>query len=128
MDSFVALYTLGFPAFFVGLWLTITTLLRKMAGMTTGPEAATGDLLRSSAWGSASINGVSARRCVKIEEYPDGFMLRMMWIFGDGRLWLPKHDLQVGDERPGGLIIPRSRVLVSGQHRVVLRDRLADFV
>jgi hypothetical protein len=51
----------------------------------------------------------------------------MMWVFGGGRLWLPKSGLQIGDERPKRLLVPRSRTLISGVNQVILFDRLVDF-
>ena len=96
--------------------------------MTRRLDTVTGEPLRSSRWGSASINGVGAKNCVKIEEYHDGFVLRMMWAFGGGRLWLPKSGLKIGEEKPRRLFVPRSRVLISGMNQVILFDRLTDFV
>ena len=122
------LFLYAFPLFFAGLWFTVTTVLRNISGMTKRLEVATGEPLRCSKWGSASVNGVGARNCIKLEEHPDGFMVRMMWIFGGGRLWLPKAGLQVGDERPKRLFVPRSRTLISGMNQVILFDRLVDFV
>ena len=45
MNEFITVFTFGFPAFFVGLWLTITTVLRKVSGMTKSPEVVTGEAL-----------------------------------------------------------------------------------
>jgi hypothetical protein len=38
----------------------------------------------------------------------------MMWVFGGGRLWLPKRGLQIGDERPNrGRLAPSPALGVS---------------
>lgn len=118
----------AFPFLFIGMWFTITRVLMCVAGMTRQLEIETGEPVRVSRWGSASINGVNAQRCVKIEEYREGYVVRMMWIFGGGRLWVPKSGLQVGEERPGSFWMPRSRVLISGMTHVILLDKLTAFV
>jgi hypothetical protein len=118
----------AFPVLFIGMWFTITRVLRHVSGMTPQLEIETGELVRASRWGSASINGVNAQRCVKLEEYREGYVVRMMWIFGGGRLWLPKRGLQVSEERPGRFWMPRSRVLISGMNQVILLDKLTAFV
>lgn len=91
-------------------------------------DEVTGEPLRSSRWGSASINGMAARGCVKIEEHRDGFVMRMMWVFGGGRLWLPKRGLRVGEVQPPARLLPRNRLLESGPDRVVLYGELTQFV
>jgi hypothetical protein len=119
----------AFPFLFVGMWLLVTRMLRAGARMTPELDVATGSPLRESRWGSAFINGISARNCAKLVEYQDGYVLRMMWIFGNGKLWLPKHTLHVGMEQPGRFfIVPRKRVPSSGRNQVILFDRLADFI
>jgi hypothetical protein len=115
------------PFLFVAMWVAVVTFLRNLTGMTTRLELPLGEPLRRSQWGSASINGVRARNCVRVEEYSDGFVVRMMWLFGDGKLWLPKLGLHVSKEQRT-LFLFRSQVLESGVNRVVLFGRLAEFV
>lgn len=118
---------LAFPFLFVAIWFAVISMLRNVAGMTRTLDVP-GDPLRSSRWGSAVINGVNAKGCAKIDEYADGFVIRMMAAFGGGRLWLPKSGLQMSEQRPRRIIVPRSRVLISGFDQVILFDRLADFM
>jgi hypothetical protein len=126
MDSDRVFY--AFPFLFVGLWLFITITLRRIAGLERRLDGISGVPIRSSRWGSASINGVAARGCVKLEEHSDGFVLRLMWIFGGGRLWLPKRGLRIGEVQPPARRLPRSRLLENGQDRVILYDELTQFV
>jgi hypothetical protein len=128
MNTFATVLSFAFPILFVGMWLTVMTILRNLSGMAKTLDVVTGDPLRRSRWGSASINGVNASNCVKLEEYPEGFVVRMMWMFGGGRLWLPKAGLQVGDELPKRFFVARRRTLISGINQVILFGRLADFV
>jgi len=121
-------FLFAFPVFFVGLWLSVTTVLRRLSGMSKHLDMVTGEPIRTSGWGSASINGVSARNCVKLDEHPHGYVVRMMWFAGGGRLWLPKAGLQISEERPQRLFIPRSRTLISGMNQVILFGPLVDFV
>ena len=118
---------IAFPFLFVGLWVVVTNLLRNVAGMTRALDVP-GEPLRSSRWGSAVINGVNAKGCAKIDEYADGYVIRMMPLFGGGQLWLPKSGLRVSEERRRRIIVPRSRVLISELNQVILFDRLADFI
>ncbi len=115
----------AFPFLFTGWWLFVTTFVRRSTRLTRTLQIETGPALRESPWGSALINGMRAYGCVKLVEYQDGYVLRMMWVFGDGKLWLPKQRLRVGIF---GAAAPRRRRLVSGEHELVLFEELADFV
>jgi hypothetical protein len=128
MHGLEAIFPVLFPFFFVGMWLVVARFLRSMSGMTDQLEVDPGPQLRSSGWGSASINGVTASNCAKIQEYQDGFVVRMMWIFGGGVLWLPKAFLRVSEKRPRRFIVPRSRILISGMNQVILYGKLADLL
>jgi hypothetical protein len=128
MNAFERLFPFVFPFFFAGLWIAITSILRSASGMRRELGVATGSTLRESGWGSASINGVGARNCAKVVEHAEGYVIRMMWLFGGGRLWLPKADLHVGDEQSSRFLVPRSRTIVSGHNRVVLYGNLVDAI
>lgn len=119
-----------YPVLFlvIGTWFTITRLLMRMSGMTPQLEIETGEPVRVSRWGSALINGVRVRHCARIEEYREGYVVRTMWVFGGGRLWLPKRELQVSVKYPGNFLMPTSRVLTSGTNQVILYDTLTPFV
>jgi hypothetical protein len=126
LDTF---FTYGFPLLFIGTWFTVARVLKPPAGMTRQLDVATGELIRASRWGTASINGFTARRCAKLEEYREGYVVGMMWLFGGGRLWLPKRGLQLSELRPGNFWgRPRSRVLISGMNQIILYDTLTEFV
>jgi hypothetical protein len=128
MDSPVILVLVLFPVTFAALWLAIITVLKKVSGMGAATDIGPRQPLRESAWGSAIVNGISARNCLSIVEYADGYLLKMPWIFGGGRLWLGKADLQIGEEMPRSFFMPRRRALVSGSNKVTLYGHLADFV
>lgn len=118
----------GGALFFVGFWLLITGLLRKMAGMTRELNADTGTLLRESPWGSGSVNGVRARGCLRVAEYERGWVVRIAALLGGGKLWLPKSGTTISQPTAEGLLTPRSRTIACGDDRVVLFGSLADFV
>ena len=113
---------------FVGMWLFITRVLRGMCRMTSDLDFMPGPLLRESPWGSARINGVNASNCIKLAEYDDGWLLRIMPIFGRGKLWLPKQTIQIGNLDPGGFLAPKHRTIISGDHQIRLMGRLAEFI
>ena len=116
------------PFIFVAMWFIVTNVLRKLAGTKKQLDFEPGQELRSSGWGSASINGVGGHGCVKVHEHSEGYLVRTMWIFGGGKLWLSKAILLIGDKKQGGLFVPRSRVLICGMDQVILYGKLADFL
>ena len=128
MNALDWLFLYTFPFLFAGMWLVIMTILNKVSGMKRRLDITPGPRIRSSRWGSASINGVGARNCVKIEEYEEGYVIRMMLLFGGGRLWLPKQGLHIGETKPGRLFVSPSRELRSGTNRIILGNRLTHFV
>src|SRR5215475_13547710 len=93
-------YFYVFPLAFVVLWLIVMTVVRHALGMSVGLSRPLGVPLRSSSWGSASINAATFRGCIKVQEYGDGFIVRTMWLFGNGEIWLPKARTLVGDVTP----------------------------
>ena len=113
------------PFLVAAWWLFVTTLLRRGGRLTRRLQVETGSPMRESSWGSAFINGISAQGCVKLAEYHDGYVIRMMWVFGNGKLWLPKPGLRIGVIGPG---VPRRRRVISGEHELLLFEELADFV
>lgn len=116
------------PLFVVGGWFVVTTVLRKMARMTKDLGLETGSPIRCSGWGSASINGVGCQNIVKMQEHEEGYLVRTMWIFGGGKLWLPKNALRIGELKPSQFFIPQSRVIISELNQVILYGKLADFI
>jgi hypothetical protein len=114
---------------FLSIWGLVTSLLRSMAGMTRTLDVSPGRLLRESSLGSGSVNGVRMRNCLRFEEYQDGWVARLPWILGDGKLWLPKGETEVQPiSEARGLFAPRHREIVYGRHRVLLYGGLVDFV
>lgn len=124
----VLLAIFGGVAFFIGFWLLITGLLRRMARMSKRLNADTGMLLRESPWGSGAVNGVRARGCLRVAEYERGWTVRISKIFGDGKLWLPKSAASISQAQDGGVFSPKFRMMVCGEDRVRLFGSLADFV
>jgi hypothetical protein len=118
----------GGVVFFIGFWLLITGLLRKMAGMTKELNVDTGMLLRESSWGSGTVNGVRARGCLRVAEYESGWIVRIARIFGDGKLWLPKSGARISQPKADGFFSSKYRTIECGSDRVYLFGELADFV
>jgi len=87
-----------------------------------------GSVLRESGWGSASINGVRFRNSVRIAEHRDGWVVRVMPLFGGGKLWLPKQHTDVGELTPCRLLMRRSRLVGSGENELRLFGQLAEFI
>lgn len=112
---------------FAGIWFLVTRLLRALSGMTPALAVATGRPLRESPRGSGSVNGVRARGCLRVTEYERGWVVHLPWLFGNGKLWMPKDGVRIGAPQPGGLFRPRSRTLQSGKDRVRLDGNLAAF-
>jgi hypothetical protein len=84
-------------------------------------------LLRESSWGSGYVNGVRARNCLRVAEYENGWLVRIAWLLGGGKLWLPKSGAKIQSET-GGFFSTKFRVIVCGKDQVRLSGGLADFV
>jgi hypothetical protein len=112
---------------FAGMWVVVTRVLRKMSRMVADLPFDPGSVLRESGWGSASINGVRFRNCVRIVEHRDGWVVRVMPLVGGGKLWLPKEHTDVGELAPRRLLMRRSRVVSSGENELRLFSQLAEF-
>ncbi len=124
----VLISILGGVVLFIGFWLLITGLLRKVAGMSRGLNVDTGRLLRESPWGSGSVNGVRARRCLRVAEYESGWIVRIAEVFGGGKLWLPKSGTKISQPQAGGLLSPEYSTIECGEDKVRLFGNLAEFV
>lgn len=116
------------PFAFAAVWLLVTRLIRAKARMNTTLPFQPGPPLRETTWGSAMINGARLMNCVKVEEHPDGWLLRAMRLFGNGMLWLPKEGLVRAESNVRHRRVTHGISLTSGEHSVVLFDHLADFV
>ena len=118
------------PAFFVifaVIWYGAVRLISRMARMDREIRAVKGPLLRESGWGSALVNGVSARGCVKAAVYENGILLSLMPLFGGGHLWLPNEAISVESSSPRRWwIVPARRTLRCGDHRVTVYGALVD--
>jgi hypothetical protein len=121
---FIPLFVLSF----IGIWFLVTRVLRVKSGMGTVLNVEPGRQLRESNWGSAVINGVRARNCVKLIEYIEGWELRMMSMLGGGRLWIPKEDVHLSAPEQRDLFGQRMRTITSGEHTVRLIGGLAGFL
>ena len=110
------------------VWLIVTSVVRNLAGMSTGLSRSLGDPLRSSSWGSASINATGFRGCIQMQEYTTGFILRTNRLLGNGEVWLPRANLHVGHTTSGGWWRSRSRSLSCGGYEIKLYGGLADFM
>ena len=112
---------------FIGMWVLVMRFFRAKARLVVELNVVTGLAIRESPWGSAWVNGVSASNCVKVVEYPDGWVIRMMPLFGNGKLWFPRGSTVVGQILPGRFLMPGHRIIVSGDNEVRLYGRLAEF-
>lgn len=117
-----------FGVLFVGIWLLVSFLLRSMAHMSGKLDVETGSFIRESSRGSGSVNGVPARRTLRVAEYEKGWIVRIYPILGNGKLWLPKDGAEVSEINEGDVFRPRYRTIISGDNRVRLTGALADFV
>ena len=125
--AIVLVSVFGGAALFIGIWFLVTALIRKMAGMTRELDADTGMFLRESSWGSGYVNGVRARNCLRVAEYENGWVVRIAWLLGGGKLWLPKREAKIQPET-GGVFSTKFTVIVCGKDKVRLSGALADFV
>ena len=128
MNVTTSLFPLLFLVLFPVMWWGVAKYLAEKAGMSKQITGATGNLIRRSRWGSAKINGVQFKSCVKLAEYEHGLLLRTMWIFGGGQIWMPRSELTIGPLRKVGVFRQRSRDLEWGGRRLSLLDGLAGFV
>ena len=126
--SIVLLSIFGGVALFIAIWLLVTGLLRMMAGMRRKLNVDTGMLLRESTWGSGYVNGVRARGCLRVAEYDSGWVVRIAWLLGNGKLWLPKSEARISEPQAWGVFSQTSRMIVCGDDKVRLFGNLADFV
>jgi hypothetical protein len=118
---------IAIPVLFPFGWWLVTTILRRQSGMDKQFELPAVAPLRTSRWGSATVNGIPGNNVFKIDEFDDGYLLRAMWLFGNGKLWLPK-PLNIGPLQPGRFLAPKRRVVVAGLDQVILVESLADFI
>ncbi len=117
--AIVLISVFGGAAIFIGIWLLVTTLIRKMAGMTRELDADTGMLLRESSWGSGYVNGVRARNCLRVAEYENGWIVQFAWLFGGGKLWMPKSGARIQSESGG--LSTKCIVIVCGEDHDAFR-------
>lgn len=118
------LLVFGVP--FALMWFLATRYLRSRARMNEVIDGDLGPRIRTSKWGSAVINGVPASNCVKIEEYADGWVLRLMPLLGGGRLWLRKGLTTIG-RIEHGRAQSTWRTVTFAQNVIIVHGRLADF-
>jgi hypothetical protein len=107
---------------FVGIWIAMVRLMRRLARMTDTVPASAGPRLDRSRWGNGNINGAQAKGCVRVERYATGLAVRMHPVFGNGLIWLPREQMEQSVEGTGHV------VLTQGRHRIALFAELADFV
>ena len=88
----------------------------------------TGKPIAESGWGSANVNGVNARNCIKVLEYANGYVLRMRKLFGNGKLWLPKENVELLNVRNKTFFIPKYKELKCGQNTVKLYGKLSEYI
>jgi hypothetical protein len=106
------------------IWFLIITLLRTKAKMTRHLDINLGTLLKTSSWGSAVINGMSARNSLRVKEYDKGYVLEIMWLLGGGKLWLAKDGLNIGEISKGSFFKPKKLELNNKDNHIILYGNL----
>jgi hypothetical protein len=117
-----------FLVLFPIIWFVGIAQMRNKMGMTKELMDHTGSLIRESGWGSANVNGVSLQNCVKVLEYTNGYELRVMGIFGGGKLWLPKNSTSVAAISEQSFFKPQKVTIHSGKNSVFLFGKLTKYV
>lgn len=89
LPSLIAL-GLGFPLF----WVVICLSLMKMGGFSRSADLSDlGAFVASYGTGSGRINGIGLNRCLVVDRYEVGFVVRLWWIFGGGKLVVRDADI-----------------------------------
>ena len=118
-----------FAFLFVAMWSMASRHLLEQARMVKDLGFDPGAALRVSDWGSGWVNGVPMQRCVKVQEHVDGWLIRVLPLFGGGKLWLPRQSLTISALSGGNSIFARpTRTLTCDGHEVRLYGGLAQFV
>jgi len=86
-----------FFVFFIGMWIFVAFMLRSISGMNKKLDIEMGEYIRKSPWGSGSINGMSASGCLIVVKYQNGWLFRIMLVFGGGKLWIPDDNMKIGE-------------------------------
>jgi hypothetical protein len=56
----------------------------------------TGPKISTSGWrGCADINGIYFKNSIKVIRYEQGYMLKLFPIWGSGKLWVPKNEMEI---------------------------------
>ena len=84
--------------------------------------------INTSSWGTAVINGVNARNCVRVVQYEFGYQIEMMKIFGGGKLWLPAEEITIEDETERRFLFPATQVIISGENKITLYGKLTQAI
>ena len=71
---------------FVALWFTITSQLATKSGFSKSQKPILTTPLKQSLYGTAYVNNIRWKNALKIVEYPDGWLLRTMPLFGRATL------------------------------------------
>ena len=121
---FLYIFFILFPV----MWVAVMILLRKQSRMVKSLDFDPGEKIKSSGWGSAVINGVQAKNCVCIDVYSQGYVVRMMSLFGGARIWIEKASLTVIDEQSGTFFLPGYIEIKSKEEQIRLYGKLGRFI
>ena len=77
-----------------------------------------GALVKKSSWGSGVINGISAKKSLRVKEYENGYVLEIMWVLGGSKLWLAKDRLRIGEISKGSFFKPTKLGLSYKDHKI----------
>jgi hypothetical protein len=113
----------------IGMWLLYAISFRKFTGMNKHLMSDPGVVLRESRWGTAKINALLTISGVRLIEHQDGWVVRVKWFYGGGKLWLSKGTTQISALEDARFPFSRqSRTVISGATKVKLFGKLATFL
>ena len=113
-----SIFIIIFPIFFIIMWFVTMKFLKAKMGLVNSIEEEKGRSVSESSWGSGRINGISLKNCLKILEYENGFILKIMPLFGGGMLWIPKESFKIVIRKEKSWLAPESTEITSGNHKL----------
>lgn len=114
-----------FIAVSIFIWFLVMHILMGKSQMTKVLDVETGALLATSRWGNGTINGVFFNNSLKVLSYEKGYELRVIWIFGGARLWLPTVGMKVSLKQKSSFIRSQWIEIQSDTHEVLVKGRLS---
>jgi hypothetical protein len=113
---------------FILIWRAICQYISKKANLVKEITEHTGPQISSSGWGGrASINGMYFKNGVKVIHYEQGYVIKLIPIWGGGKLWIPKKEMSIIEQRTDTLFTFSKTVSIkSGDNAILLYGKLAE--